>query len=107
MANILTRLLEKRGIKDATELQGEEKTQFEKWRAILSKEELTTEDIKQFCQQQVGIIESKWKDYALKNESKAELIPYHIVYKTLLAVIDGPKVAREQLEKYLNELINK
>jgi len=71
----------------------------------ISKEELTLEDVKQFCATQTDIIEGKWKDYGLENVKKAELIPYHTVYKTLLEAIDSPKSAREQLEKHLNQLL--
>lgn len=60
-------------------------------------------DIEEFCETQIDLIENKWKDY--EYEKKADLIPYHNVYKTLLAAINAPKVAREQLEKYLIGLI--
>lgn len=105
MHNILSQLLAKRGIKDVTELSVEEKVQFENWHKILSKDDLTLEDIKNFCQSQVDVIEGKWKDLDVKQSKKAEWIPYHVVYKTFLLVIEGPKVARENLEKQLQDLI--
>lgn len=103
--HILDKLLNKRGIKDITELSGEEKTTFEGWHKILAKEELTLSDIKSFCQTQVSIIEAKWKDYNLENSKKAELIPYHTIYRTLEQVIASPRVEREQLEIQLNQLL--
>ena len=103
--NLLSKLLEKRGIKSANDLDQDEKKDFDNWQAILSKEELTISDLKEFCDSQLGIIEGKWQDYDIKNTKKAELIPYHTVYKTLLAVIKSPQVAREQLEKQLTELL--
>ena len=48
----------------------------------------------------------KWKDLDTLNAKKAELIPYHVVYKTLLAAIESPKSAREALEIQLNQLLN-
>lgn len=105
MKDILYRLLNKRGLK-VDELDKEEKAQFENWNAILSKEELTLEDVKQFCQTQCEIIKGKWSNYDLENAKKAELIPYFTVYSTLLQVIQSPKVARENLEKHLLQLIN-
>lgn len=105
MKDILYRLLNKRGLK-VEELDNDEKAQFETWNAILSKEELTLEDVKQFCLTQCEIIKGKWSNYDLENAKKAEFIPYFTVYSTLLQVIQSPKVARENLEKHLLQLIN-
>ena len=63
MHNLLTKLFEKRGIKDATQLSPEERRDFDNWQAILSKDELTLEDVKVFCSTQCDVIEGKWKDY--------------------------------------------
>lgn len=103
--DILNKLLQKRGIKDAQELDKEEKQQFETWRKILSKDELSIGDIREFCKTQCDIIEAKWKDYEIPREKKSEWIAPHTIYKTLLQAIDSPKEGREQLEKYLNDLI--
>lgn len=104
--NILERLLKKRGIKNVDELSNEEKKDFENWRKILSKDELTLEDVKAFCQSQIDVIEGKWKDYSIPQSQKAEWIPYHTVYKTLEQAMLAPKSARENLEAQLNQLIN-
>lgn len=100
--SILSRLLQKRGVTES-ELSAEEKIQFDNWKKILSEGELTVSTIKEFCQRQIGIIEGKWKDFEYQNKEK--LLPYHSVYKSILGVIDGPKVERENLEKYLNQLL--
>lgn len=104
--SILDKLLQKRGIGSYQDLSKEEQKDFENWKQILSKEEMKLEDIKEFCKTQCEVIEGKWRDYNLKNERKSELIAYHTVYKTLLTAIDSPRNAREQLEQYLNQLIN-
>jgi len=103
--NILNKILEKRGIKDTNELDAEEKQQFEQWRVILAKEELSTEDIKEFCKTQCEIIENKWKSFDILTERKSELIAPYTIYKTLVQAIESPKKGREQLEQYLNDLI--
>ena len=90
MHSLINKLFAKRGIKSANELSPEEKADFDNWERILSKEELTTNDIKDFCLSQVDMIESKWRDLTIENERKQELIPYHTVYKALLKVIDSP-----------------
>lgn len=101
---LLEKLFRKRGIEDATQLNDEEKANFDQWQAILSKDELTLSDVKQFCASQVQIIESKWTDYNLEQGKKAELIPYFTVYKAILAAIDSPKAARAALEQQLTQL---
>jgi hypothetical protein len=104
MKNILSKLFEKRGIKDEKELTQEEQATVDSWKKILSKEELSLADIKEFCQSQCEIIEARWRDYDIDTSKKANLIPFHTIYKTLLVAIDSPKVAREALEQQLIEL---
>lgn len=105
MHKLLQKLFKKRGITDVNDLSEEEKGQFDDWQKILSKEELDISDIKKFCQGQVDLIEAKWTDYSLNNSKKAEMIPYHTVYRTLLTAIGSPQVVREQLERQLNKLV--
>lgn len=104
--NLLSKLLAKRGL-TKQELEGEEKEQFETWERVLSKEELTIKDLKQFLSQQVGLIEAKWRDYSISEKKKAELIAYHTVYKAIMGAIDAPIKERSALEQYLINLINK
>lgn len=104
MHGILQTLLRKRGIETVNELDKEEKNQYDEWEKILSKEELTLEDVKKFCQSQVEIIEGKWKDLNIENSKKAEWIAPHTVYRTLLTAIESPRSARESLEKELLRL---
>lgn len=106
MHNLLTRLFQKRGISKFDDLDEAEKKTYEDWQAVLSKDELTLSDVKSFCQHQISTIEGMWKDYNTTQVKKAELIPYHTVYKTLLTAIDSPKVAREALEKNLQQILN-
>lgn len=103
-SQLLTKLLHKRGIKGADELTTEERVQWDQWQGVLSKEELTIVDLKEFCKTQIEIIKGKWKDFNSEEKRKAELIPYFTVYDTILAAIDSPKVAREALERQLMQL---
>ena len=105
MHNLLTKLLQKKNL-NVEMLDKEEKETFENWDRVLSKKELTIEDIKKFLENQIGIIEQKWKDYNLTDKRKAELIPYHTVYKTLLAAISSPTNERSAMEQYLTQQIN-
>jgi len=105
MHTLLTRLFEKRGIKDANDLSEEEKVWFDSRQAILSKEKLEIEDIKNFCLNQLSVIESKWSDYNIDKDKKAELLPYYTVYKALVRAFDSPQQARQALEQELNQLL--
>lgn len=104
MHNLLTKLLQKRNIDIQTATE-EEKETFDNWDKVLSKKELTLEDLKKFMEQQVGLIEAKWKDYNLDEKKKTKLIAYHTVYKTLLAAINSPEMERSALEQYLTQQI--
>lgn len=106
MHNLLSKYLEKLKIKSVTELEPEEQKVYEEWEKVLTKEELSIKDFKQFCEAQVGAIEAKWKDLTVDNSKKAELIPYHTVYKMLLGVMASPQHAREALEVQLQQLID-
>lgn len=102
--SILTRLLEKRGVKEE-ELSGEEKIQFDNWKQILTEESITVEKIKEFVERMTSLIEGKWLSFDTGEDKKKELMPYYVVYKAVLGMINSSGVERERLEKYLNQLI--
>ncbi len=103
--NLLTKLFQKKGIKDVTELSQEERDTFDKYEKTLSKTELSVADIKDFLTSQITLIESKWKELGMQSFAKADLLPLHTAYRTLLTAIDAPLLEREQLEIYLRGLI--
>ena len=105
MHGLLAKLLKKRGIDNLNDLDKEEKQTWDEWEKILSKEELTIEDIKQFCNSQLGVIKGKWSNLDTDTDKKKDLIPYFVVYSTLLQAIDSPRSVRESLEQQLNQLI--
>ena len=81
-----------------------EKDQFEHWEKTLSEEAVTVEVVEKFCKAQVGIIEKKWED--LSNAHNERLVIAHTIYSAILKAIKAPKVEREALEKYLNQLLS-
>ena len=101
-SDVIGKILNKRGIKDVTELSPEEKETFENYQKILSKSEVSIEDIKHFLEDQIRVIELKWRDHTLAD--KAALIPYHTVYRILLDVMNAPQLERMSLEKHLIQL---
>lgn len=106
MKGLLAKLLQKKGIESQDELSKEERTIFDNYDRILSKETLTVEDIKKFIDTQITVIENKWKDLDTSSVKKAELIPYHTCYKVLLQAINAPLAEKEALEQYLNQQLN-
>lgn len=104
--DLLNKLFEKKGIKNEAELTNEEKITYDNYRRILNKEVLEVADIQHFLESQIDLIETKWRSYESKLSDKAELIPYHTVYKSLLQAIRSPMAEREALEVFLNQQIN-
>lgn len=106
MNNILARLFEKRKIEAADTLSPEEAETFRKWEAILSTEDVTVERLRAFCLQQKAFIESAWDDLNNSIQKNERLILQHTIYNKLLSVMDAPQKEREQLEGYLQGLID-
>ena len=111
MNNILSQLLQKRGItkkdldtKPVIPGVASEKDQFEHWDKVLSEEPVTVLVVENFCKAQISIIEKKWED--LSNAHNERLVIAHTIYSAILKAIKAPLVEREALEKYLNQLIN-
>ena len=105
MHPLIEKLLEKRKIKDISELTGDEKETFDKWEQILSQGEMTVDRISEFCQAQVKTIEAQLKNLDNPPQKNERLIIYFNVYKTLSNLIDNPQAERESLERYLQQLI--
>lgn len=101
MHNTLSLLLNKRGIKDSTELTDEEKVQFETWNKILSKDELELSDLSEFCEGSLRVIETQFKDMEISDEKLKRLTIQHGIYASLRDLIVSPQAQREQLENYL------
>lgn len=102
---LLTKLLNKRGLK-REELSQEEKTWFDEKQKILSGEEITIERVETFCKAQLGLIEDQFRNFENENRKNERLIVAHSIYSSLLKAIHAPKVERAQLEEYLNKLID-
>ena len=112
MHKLLQKWLDQRGIEKVEELDNTpmpdgsptERETFNEYKQALMKKELTLQDFSNYCKRQVGIIEARWADYMVSNQIKAELIPYHTVYKTMVAIIDSPVANREALIEQLEQL---
>jgi len=103
--NILSKLLQKRGIKDVTELNKEERIEFDNWQNVLDKEEVTIENITDFCVGAMNAIEVQFGDMDIPNDKMAKLTLQHSIYKKLKDMINAPRVERESLVEYLTNLL--
>jgi len=103
--NLLSRLLEKRGIKDRSELAGEEREQFNRWQGILSGGDITVDKIKEFCETQKSIIDTQFENKDNSVQKNERLIVAHTIYSKLIRLITAPQSEKEALEKYLEALL--
>lgn len=101
---MLDKILEKIGIKSYEDLNEEEKKTYREWEKILSKGEITIEELKKFIINQITVLElqilnpdnSKEKDVFLKSQLR--------ILRVLLGFIESPKKSREWLEGYLKSI---
>ena len=105
MNHLLEKLFKKRGIKDTMTLDHQEQQTYDNWQKILSEGEITVDKVKQFCETQISLIEGKFKDLDNTPEKAQRLTISHSVYKAILDCMEKPQTERENLEKYLHQLI--
>lgn len=105
MHTLLQELLGKRNIK-ATDLTPDEKKTFDAWESKLTGETLSVETIADFCRSQINAIEVQWENLDNDAKKNERLVLLHTVYQKLLRVMTSDVREREQLEKYLTELID-
>lgn len=104
--NLISKLFEKRGITDERELSNEERLTIKRWRSVFEDSEVTVEKIKEFCDAQLSIIEGQFANLDNTFEKNDRLILAHTIYKKISRLISAPQAEREQLEKYLQQLID-
>lgn len=106
MNNLISKILALRGIKTKDELTAEERADFDRWEHILSKGDMSVDVIKQFCQNQVSIIDKSLRDLDNSPAKNERLILQRLVYSTIINSIEAPQLERESLEKYLQSLLH-
>ncbi len=105
MHTLLQRLLQKRNV-DVKELSEDEKKDFDRWESKLQGKDLTVEIIADYCKAQLIKIESQWDDLDNLDEKNKRLIILHTVYGKLSRMITSHGKERDELEKYLDNLID-
>lgn len=102
---LLQRILGKRQLK-VEDLDSEEKSQFDKWNAVLVGEELTVEKIVEFCQRQKGLIEHQWETLDNSTTKNERLILLHTVYNKLTKLFTADERERRALEQHIETLLD-
>ena len=103
MNYLIEKLLKKRKVK-FEELDEDEKETFDKWQKILS-EDISLETLNDFCEAQKEVIENNYTNPDNTREKDLVLKATLAVYKSILGLINGQKVERVALVKYLENLI--
>lgn len=101
----LQELLDKRGVKDVTDLTPEEAQQFDSWNKTLSEGELTVPKIKEFCELQLHTIDTQMSKLDNSHQMNDRFILLHTVYTKFINLIESPEKQKEETEKYLNQLL--
>ena len=101
---LLTKLLNKRKVK-REDLDAEERKWFDEKEKILSGGDITLDTVQKFCEAQIALIESQFKNLENETKKNERLIIMHNVYSSLKNVMSAPAVERAVQEEYLNKLI--
>lgn len=104
--NLLSKLLEKRGIDKIEDLAPEEKVIYDRWNTVLRGETVTVASIKEFCTSQIKLIEEKFASGAGEEAENSYLKACLHVYLNILKALEAPEVEREAIERHLVQLIN-
>lgn len=114
MKTILAKYLEKLGYTSIDQLSKDkmpdgspsELETFKEWDKILSKnDEVTVDNIRQFCRSQLEEVGKQMENIDNKADKIQRLVILHTVYSKILRAIDSPQSDRVALEQYLNSLI--
>lgn len=104
---LLSKILEKRGIASPEDLTLEEKEVYDKYRLILSGEAISIEQVKEFCNSQIRLIEDKFASQPSKVKEDDPFLKASLhVYLNVLRAIEAPEQERASLEKHLLSLIS-
>lgn len=103
---MLSKILEKLGVTDYSQLKDQERQTYLQWADILNKPELSIEDLKTILPAEIERVTIEWRKY--ENDDKRDL--YFKVYARILQMltdmITAPEKEREDLKKRLEKQFN-
>lgn len=105
ITSLIQKVFDRKGISKITELTPDERVEYDRWQAIIDGSEITVEKIREFCESQVKIIENKYATGETTDKQDVYLRASLHIYLNLIKLLDSPEVDRNNLEKYLTNLI--
>jgi uncharacterized membrane protein YccC len=106
-AGLLTRYLEKLGLKSSVELDKDERATYDQWRETLTKE-LTVEDLADVMRAELAEVNADLREAVKKGDDRAAQIAVARIenYESLLALIERRERSREELAEHISRLID-
>lgn len=105
MHQLLEKYLKAKGINSELDLTDEERISFDRWQAVLIGKEIKIEDIIQFCNTQIDLLESQFGNIENSSQKIDRLTFLHSIYRRLLGLLTSPQKEREQLEANLTSML--
>lgn len=105
MHPLIARILRKRGIEDFRQLQPEEKADIERWQTTFDETEPTVENVVKFCEREISKIETQMALVDNSSQKNDRLVLLHSVYRNMYGLLTKPQPEREELERYLQDLV--
>lgn len=105
MHELIERLLNRRGIRDATELRGEERKVYDAWQAVLNKPAPSVEDIAAVIRKELDRVNDERDGYDNSEKRDLYLKAYSRTLKLIHLTITTPEKQRNELKAQLEQLL--
>jgi len=105
MINILDKILQKRGVKEFSELTQEEKDTYRDWDNILRGRKLTDEEVESFLKDEEEATVKLLIDQNLNERQDIFLKMKLDMVRKILHFLNGPELEKKTLENNLKQLI--
>ena len=100
---MIDQILEKLGLKDVSELNEVERATWSEWASILSKQDVTIEDLKAFLPKELERANIELRKFENAKEKDQFYKAYSSLLDTITKFIAGPTKQREALIAFLKQ----
>jgi hypothetical protein len=100
---MLQALLEKLGIKNFNDLKSSEKATYQQWAIVLSKADITIDDLKKFLPKELDRAHAELRKFENSAEKDLFYKAYSELCQTIVKFIVGSTQERDQLKQYLKQ----
>jgi len=101
---MIEEILKKFGVKSYGDLTEEERVVFDKWMGVLSKQELTINDVRGYIQSVRDVVEDKLTETTHNKEEDIFLKARLKNYRLLDAFLLSPEKAKEEVNKHISSI---